>query len=92
MLSSNVDEKKLQAAFSALDDLWDASGGSDSVAYEMADDMVISIFIRLLQPSSYFAITNIDEIREIAGSVSSPTILLSLSKFHTCSQHSGEYI
>ncbi len=62
-----VDEDKIQAAFRALDDLWDASGGSDDVARVMAGDECIGVLIRMLQAASYFDATNIDEIREIAG-------------------------
>ena len=68
LLSKNIDEKKLQAAFNALDDLWDASGGSEYVAFEMASDQAMAVLVRLLLSSSYAGISNFNEIREMAGS------------------------
>jgi hypothetical protein len=67
LFSAHVDEGKLQAAFRALDELWDASGGSDVVALAMADDEVVGVLIRMLRPGSYFDIPDVDEFREIAG-------------------------
>ena len=57
------------AVFHALDDLWDASAGSDDVAIVISEKSTLNVLIRLLQPAEYADSQLMEEVQEMVANV-----------------------